>query len=297
MPPLRRLTLTAGRALEPERGVRHLPAVADRTDPHVVAHSDIGQEDLVERRRSAHLPDRPDLDAGCVHRDQEHRQPGLLGDVRIGPGEQQSVVGEPGAGRPHLLAVDAPSVVLPHRGRRDGGQVGTGSRLAEQLTAQQIRAQEGPGELLALRVGAEGRDRRADQPGRDADQFGRGRRLEPLLLGGERRRRNGATGRRRPARPAARSRRSRRRNVVADRRGPGPASRAPPLRRCSRRPRSPAPSSLRSDRLGSTDANQSRASARHCSMSGSAIVRLLRHAVSTVHALMPGAPYTWVKPI
>ena len=148
-------------------------------------HPDIGQEDLVERRRSAHLPDRPDFDAGRVHRDQEHRQPGLLGDVRIGPGEQQAVVGEPGAGRPHLLAVDAPPVVVPHRRRCDRGQVGTGAGLAEQLTAQQIRAQEGPGELLALRVRAEGRDRRADETGCDADQFGRGRRLEPLLLGGE----------------------------------------------------------------------------------------------------------------
>ena len=179
MPPLRRVTLAAGGALEAERRVRDLPAVADRPDPHVVADAHVGEEDLVERRRPAHLPDRPDLDAGRVHRDQEHRQAGLLGDVRIGPGEQQAVVGEPGAGRPHLLAVDAAI-------RRPPGTA---------VVATAARSEPAPGSLNSWQHSrSERRNARAyfsrcasvpkvaivgpTRPGRDADQLGRRWRLE-----------------------------------------------------------------------------------------------------------------------
>ena len=56
------------------------PSAQRRRGPHV------GEEHLVEGRATGHLPERPDLDTGRVHRHQEHGQPLVLRHVGVGAG-------------------------------------------------------------------------------------------------------------------------------------------------------------------------------------------------------------------
>ena len=137
-------------------------------------HSGAGQEHLAERAAAVHLLERPGLDAGLVHVDEEVREALVLGQAGIGPGQQHAEVGGVRAGVPHLLAVNHPFVAIGDRAGADAGQVGAGAGLAEQLApgrlAERDREHE-PGDLLRRAVLEQGRrgESRRDVPGRRAD--------------------------------------------------------------------------------------------------------------------------------
>jgi len=85
----------------------------------------------------------------------------VLGQRRVGAGQQDAVVGEVAEGRPDLLAVDAPRpVVLPLGLRAQRGEVGARRRLGEQLAPDVVGAQQ-PRQVALLLLGrAVGDDRR-----------------------------------------------------------------------------------------------------------------------------------------
>ncbi len=82
---------------------------------------------------AGHLTQRSYVDAGLVHLEGEVRDPGVLGHVRVRPGQQHAQVGVLTARRPDFLTVDDPFVTVPHRLRLQPGQVRSGLGLAEQL--------------------------------------------------------------------------------------------------------------------------------------------------------------------
>ena len=101
------------------------------------------------------LHQRPHLDAGLLHRQDEQTQALVLGHIPVGAGQQQRVVGGLRARCPHLLTVDDPAVCVPHRGRSHGGEVRTrtglgveqaGARPFDEEVAQQVVLERGGAE-------------------------------------------------------------------------------------------------------------------------------------------------------
>ena len=87
-------------------------------------HDGVGVEDLVELALAGDHLDRPHLDAGLAHVDEQERDALVLGRVGIGAGEREDVVGEvPGRG-PDLLAVEHPLVAVEHGPQAEVGEVG-----------------------------------------------------------------------------------------------------------------------------------------------------------------------------
>ena len=84
---------------------------------HVVEEDDVR---ALARQRVHRL----DLDTRLVELHEEHREPRVLRDVRVGAGEEEDVVGDVGVGREHLLTVHHPPVAVArgpgaaHRRRR-----------------------------------------------------------------------------------------------------------------------------------------------------------------------------------
>ena len=68
-----------------------------------VRDADIGEEHLVEVRRPGHLPDWSDFDTGCFHVKNEKRQARVFHRIRIGAGDQDSVIAVMRARVPDLL--------------------------------------------------------------------------------------------------------------------------------------------------------------------------------------------------
>ena len=161
-----------GKALVHQRRQRNLPPVADRAEAVAVADAHPGEEHFVEVAATRHLLQRPHVDAGGLHVDDEHRQPLVLGDGGIGPRHDDAKVRQMGVGRPHLLPVDDPLVAVAHGLGADAGEVRPRRRLAEQL-APHLVAGERRGDVardnLGRAVGEDGRDAHA-QP--DGEQLG-----------------------------------------------------------------------------------------------------------------------------
>ena len=108
-----------------------------RAQPLGVGDAHVGEIDLVEARLAVGLLDRPDLDPGRLHAQEEHGQALVLGHGGVGAGDQDAVVGVVGAAGPDLLAVDDPVA------RAVGRPLGAGAQ------ARQVRAAGGFGEQLA----------------------------------------------------------------------------------------------------------------------------------------------------
>ena len=70
------------------------------------------EEHLAERVGTVHQLQRPDLDAGLIHVDQEVGDAAVLGLIAIGAGEQHPEVGLIRPGVPHLLARHDPLVAV-----------------------------------------------------------------------------------------------------------------------------------------------------------------------------------------
>ena len=138
------------RPLVGEGGVQHPPPVALAADQVVRGHGHVGEEHLVEVRLPGDLDQRPDLDAGLLHGDDEVAQPAVLGHVPVGAGDHQRVVGRGRARGPHLLPVDDPAVAVADRGGAHRGQVGARPGLAVEQAGG-----DPPGEQVADEVGLE----------------------------------------------------------------------------------------------------------------------------------------------
>ena len=100
-----------GAAFEPECRHGDLPAVVDPSDDVLPRAPSIREEDLVELLGPVDLSDRPDLYPFLPHGHEQVRDPGVLGHVRIGPCQQEDVVGVLGLRGPDLLTVDDPLVL------------------------------------------------------------------------------------------------------------------------------------------------------------------------------------------
>ena len=176
----------AGRGpLEAQGRHRDLPPVVDLTDPECIGNAHAVEEDLVERCRAAHLPNRTDHDARGIHGYQERGDARLLDDIGISAREQHAVVGELRIGRPDLLAVDDPVIAVAHSLGGEACEVRSGTGLAEQLAAQHVGAQKSCGKTLALLRGPEDTDSGTHKSGGDADDLRGWRHVEGALLLGE----------------------------------------------------------------------------------------------------------------
>ena len=94
---------------------------------------DVVEEDLAEVRIPDRVADRPHLDSGRRHVQQEVRNALALGGIGVGAGQQQAPVGVHTAAGPQLLAVDDEGVALAARGGAQAGQIGSGLRFGEAL--------------------------------------------------------------------------------------------------------------------------------------------------------------------
>src|SRR6476469_1178180 len=120
-------------------------------------------------------PERPDLHAGRVEVDDEHRDAAVLRLLGVRAGDDGAEVRELRAGGPHLLAVEDPLVAVALGAHLEAGDVGAGPGLGEQLRPDLLAAQRLGDVPLALGVGAE-LDHRRDHHA-EADDVGGGRQV------------------------------------------------------------------------------------------------------------------------
>jgi hypothetical protein len=132
-------------------------------DPHP------GEEHLVELGLAGDLPQRPDLHPGGGHVAQEVGDALVLGQVRVGAGDEDRPAGVVGAGRPHLLAVHDPVVAVPDRPGAQPRQVGARAGFGEQLAPDLLAGPQRPQEALLLLLGAVAQDGRGGHAEADAD--------------------------------------------------------------------------------------------------------------------------------
>src|SRR3954454_22796835 len=85
-----------------------------------------------------------------MHVDDHHRDALVLRDIGIGAHGREPLAGLVRATGPHLLTVDEPTALGPGAARLDTGGVRAGSRLAEQLTPDELLARWGWDEPLDL---------------------------------------------------------------------------------------------------------------------------------------------------
>ena len=113
-----------------------LQPLALSTDEVRRGDADVGEEHLVEVGDAGDLPHRADVDARRTHVDDEVRDATVLRLIGIGTGEEDGEIGELAERGPHLLPVDDVSVAVALGPSGERGEVGAGSRFAEQLAPQ-----------------------------------------------------------------------------------------------------------------------------------------------------------------
>ena len=167
-------------ALVEERRHRDVPAAADLADHVLERHLDAAQEDLVELGLARDLAQRPHLDAGRVHVDDQVGEAGVALRVGVGAGEEDAEVRDVRVRRPDLLPVDDEAVALEARRRADAGEIGAGTGLREPLAPDLVGREERLQVARLLRVGAARDDRRPGHP--EPDHADVRRRLGARLL-------------------------------------------------------------------------------------------------------------------
>ena len=153
-----------------ERQGRHgdAPAIALSTDPVRVVHTGVVEEDLVEGRIPGHLTQRPHLDTGLGHVDQEVGDASVFGGVGIGAGDQDPVLRIVSARVPDLLPGDGPLIAILHRAGAERGHVRAGRRFREEL-APRCGAVDDAREVALLLLGrTHDEECRRDEEGGDA---------------------------------------------------------------------------------------------------------------------------------
>ncbi len=113
----------------------NLPDAGGIRHPDLVVERDVGA-------LAAHRVHARDLDAGRVHRHEEHREALVLGGLRVRAGQQEHVVGLVGHRREHLLATDDPIVAVTRRPGGHCGHVGPGVGLAVAETAHDLTVED-----------------------------------------------------------------------------------------------------------------------------------------------------------
>ena len=131
-------------ALVRERGVRDRPAPVELADEVVARHEHLLEEHLVELRLSGDLDQRPDVDAGRLHVDDEVRDAPVPGGVRVRAGQTDPPPGVARIACPYLLATEQPAVVHWHGARGQRREIAPRAGLAEQL-APDLLGGEDPG--------------------------------------------------------------------------------------------------------------------------------------------------------
>ena len=190
-----------GAALVLQRDVGDAPAVVLGADAVRDRHAHVGEEHLGELRDAEHGLERPHLDAGQVHRQDQPRDAAVLRRVGIGAHEELADVGDLAERAPDLLAVEHVVVAVALGPGPQRREIGAGARLGEALAPHLVAAQDLRQVVGLLRVAAlfdqrRARVQRADEVDADVRRAG-ARRLfvEDQLLG---RRRAAAAVLRRP---------------------------------------------------------------------------------------------------
>src|SRR5262249_2038561 len=128
-------------ALETERGLRQLPALAHLANDVLAGYSDIVEEDFGELGVAGDLLERPHLHARTGHVQDEVRDAPILGRVRVWASQQHPVVGVWGEAGPDFLAADDPVAAVAYRAGLQAGQVRArvwlGIQLAPDLLGRQ----------------------------------------------------------------------------------------------------------------------------------------------------------------
>ena len=150
-----------GAALVRERRVGDRPSVVQRADELIVGHEHLVEEHLVELGVAGDLHERPHLDAGRLHVDDEIRDALVLRRVGVGARQADAPARELRVRRPHLLAREQPAVVDAHRARLQRREVGAGVGLAEELAPDLVGGEDRREPALLLLVGAVREQRRA----------------------------------------------------------------------------------------------------------------------------------------
>ena len=96
----------------------------------------------------------------------------MLGCLRIGTRNEHAPVREVSECVPHLLPIHHPFVAVAHGARRESGKVGTGTRLAEQLTPLLFAGEHRPQEASLHLVAAVRDDRRAGEGEEEGGRVG-----------------------------------------------------------------------------------------------------------------------------
>ena len=147
-----------------QRRHRDLPAAADVAEDVLDGHLDAGEEDLVELRLARDLAQRPHLDAGRLHVDDQVGEPGVALRVGVAAREEDAPVGDVRVGRPHLLAVDHEVRALEARARSHRREVGAGVRLREALAPDLVCREDALQVAGLLGLGAARDDRGPGHP-------------------------------------------------------------------------------------------------------------------------------------
>ena len=180
--PLEACSLRKASALEAEDRHRDLPAIAWLADEVSLVDPDAGEEDLAELAAAGHLLDRPDLDPGLMHVDQEKADASMSFRRRVGAGQQEGLVGVVRPARPGLLAAEHPLAVAALGARAQTGQVASRVGLAESLAEDELAAQDLLHVSILLPLGAVGDERWREQRHAKAAEDSRRARLRHLLL-------------------------------------------------------------------------------------------------------------------
>ena len=140
------------------------------------------EEDLVELRLARDLAQRPHLDAGRVHVDEEVREVPVARRVRVALRDEDAEVGDVRERRPHLLPVDDVDVAAALGARARGGEVGARVRLREALAPDLVGGEDRleVARLLLLRPVRD--DRRPGHVEADHADVGRSLRRGELLV-------------------------------------------------------------------------------------------------------------------
>jgi hypothetical protein len=132
----------------------------------------VGEEHLVELGLAGELAKRSYLHAGYGHVEHEVRQALVLGYVGVGTGHQDRPARLVRHRRPDLLPVHHPVVAVAYRPGGEAGEVGPGTRLAEELAPHLLAGPQWTQPALVLLVGTVAEDRRRGHAKADADAAG-----------------------------------------------------------------------------------------------------------------------------
>ena len=157
-------------ALDPEAGsfvcegsLRDRPATVQVADEVVARDDDIGEEDLRESCRTVDVAQRPDVDTGRLHVDDQQRDALVLRQRGIGPHVAEALLGDHRVAGPDLLAV-YDEVVVEYLGAcLQTGEVGARVGLAHPDAPDRVATDRGRRELLLFVVAEIEQARRDDR--------------------------------------------------------------------------------------------------------------------------------------